>query len=193
MKSLEFEDLNKMADEIEDELGVCRNDLRKIGTLNIKAQSYMNILSKQNQNTKEFNLLKERGEHIQNNIKVLSDLRKKEKQELEQEMSDSKINFKRITEARDSSSNVSESDFFHGQSSRLDRIIHSSMDSLESIKRQGNMINSVNDTLRRSFIKLGAGSDLLQKIESRVAGDKSLFLMLICILIALIILLKLVF
>lgn len=179
MSSAQLKTLETMAGEIEEQINACGNDLRNIGTLNIKTQSFLNMLSKANDGSEEFKILITKAGEIRNKVKILSNLRKQEKEKMEQEMMESKIKYKKITEVHDNTRNELDSDFFDSQSSRLDDFIMSSMDSLASLKRQGNYINRITNTLRNSFVRLGGSSDLLQKIESQVEGYKKSFLILV--------------
>lgn len=188
----EIENLKRMASEIENGIVECQTDLRKVGTLNIKVQSFRNMLSKQDPSSEEVRMLSTKASDFQNKTRMLSDQRRKEKQGLEQEMIDSKIKFKKITEASDNSG-LHDSDFYSKQSSRLDDYISSSMDSLEALKKQSVYIDRINNTIKSGLLKLGVGSDVLHKIESRFAGDKSLFLILVAVIVILIFILKIVF
>lgn len=193
MGSSRVEDLQTMADEIEKEIEACESDLRRVGSLSIKAQSFANMVQKLGLCTEGASLLRAKANSFQNRVRVLSDRRTREKQELEQELEDSKIKYKKITEVRDNALDMHDSEFFSRQSSKLDEFISSSMDSLESLRRQGVYIDRINSTLRSGILRLGVGSDTLHKIESRFAGDKSLFLALMGTLALLILVLKVVF
>lgn len=193
MANSRIEDLQAMADEIEGEIEICENDLKRVGSLSIKTQSFANMVLRMDSSSKTAGLLKIKASSFQNKVRILSDRRTREKLDLELELEDSKIRYKKITEARDNALDVQDSEFFSRQSSKLDEFISSSMDSLESLGRQSVYIDRISSTLRSGLRKLGVGSDILHKIESRFAGDRSLFLILMGMLALLILALKTIF
>lgn len=186
------EELRRMQQEIEREINLCQRDLKRIGSLSIKVNSFKNLVAKESENNSihgEFSL---KSKYFQDQVRILSDKRTQEKQELEQEMESSKIRYKKITEVKDTSNDIDDK-FFSQQSNKLDDFISKSMDSLRSLERQGGYIDNISNTVRRNFVNLGLGSDILYNIESRFAGDKSLFYILIISTILVILVLRFIF
>ncbi|ELA42794.1 uncharacterized protein VICG_00109 [Vittaforma corneae ATCC 50505] len=183
-------ELKIMANEIENEIELCNKDLKKVGSLVIKTQSLMNLLAKEDPSDKEVKVLKIKASSFQSKARELSERRSKEKQELENELMDSKIRTKKITEMSDFGSEMGQSGFFAAQSSKLDDFISTSMDSLESLRRQSVYIDRINETLRRGAFRLGVSNETLSRIESRFAGDKSLFIILLIGIVALVLILR---
>lgn len=182
--------LEAMASEIEKEIAICEKDLKKAGSLAIKTQSLVNLLLKEDPTNRAVNVLKIKANSYQNKAKELCERRAKEKQDLENELEDSKIRVKKITEICDTGT---EQSFFVEQTSRLDEFISSSMDSLESLRRQSVLVDKINSNLRQGAVRLGVSTETLSMIETRFAGDKSLFLILLGMFVLLVILLKFVF
>lgn len=187
---MSLEELESMSLEIEEEIKICERDLKKTGSLVIKTQSFTRLISKEDPNLERIKVLKKKAIEYQNKAKELSERRTREKKELEQEMEDSKIRAKRISEIKEDGA---EPTFYKEQSSRLDDIISTSMDSLESLRRQGVLIDRINNNLRQGAMRLGVSHETISMIESRFAGDKSLFWILFCGFIALIFILRLFF
>lgn len=192
MTNLNINELKIMENEIENELKKSQSDLKKVGSLTIKINSFKNMVSKINQNESGAKELFLKSKYFQQQIKILADRRTQEKQELEHEMESSKIRFKRITEASENN-DLTDDKFFSQQSSKIDDFISKSMDSFRSLERQGGYIDKISHSIRRNFVNLGVGDDLLYNIETRFAGDKSLFYILIIILIILIFVLRFYF
>lgn len=187
---MNLEDLKKMANEIEKEIELCQNDLKKVGSLVIKTQSLYNLLSKEDDNDKDVKLLKIKAASYQNKVKELSEKRNREKQDFENELIDSKIRTKKITELTNHDTVMDDKTFFSTQNNKLDEFISTSMDSLESLRRQSVYIDRINETLRQGALRMGFSNETLCKIESRFAGDKSLFIILFFSVILLILILK---
>lgn len=188
--------LESMAKEIEEEIHHCETDLKKVGSLVIKAQSFANLLAKENSGDSEVKQLKEKSRVYQNKVKELSERRNKERADFEQELVDSKIRTKNITEMQDTCASVSvvtQKQFFSTQSSKLDDFISTSMDSLESLKKQSIYIDRINDVLRRGATRIGVSNETLTKIENRFAGDKSLFFIFIGAIIIMMFVLRFIF
>lgn len=186
-------DLQAMANEIEKEMSACESDLRRVGSLSIKVQSFANMVQRLDPGEQAASFLKAKANTFRCRARVLSDRRTMEKMELEQEMESSRIKYKKITEAKDNTLDSQDSEFFSRQSSKLDEFISSSMDSLESLRRQSAYIDRISSTLRDGLQRLGVGSDTLHSIESRLAGDRTLFLILMGALALLILILKTIF
>ncbi|KAM0681558.1 hypothetical protein GINT2_000217 [Glugoides intestinalis] len=187
---MNLDSLEAMASEIEKEIVLCEKDLKKVGSLAIKTQSLLNLLSKEDATNRAVNILIIKANSYQNKAKELCERRAKEKQELENELVESKIRQKKITEISDTGV---EQNFFVEQTSRLEDFISISMDSIESLRRQSVLVNNINNKLRQGAIRLGISTETLSKIETRFAEDKSLFLILLCLFIILVILLKFIF
>lgn len=185
--------MQSMAEEIEQEIQRCEKDLRRVGSLVIKTHSLSNMLAKEDPELKEIKILKIKTNAFKSKVKELSERRAKEKQDLENEMEDSKIRVKRITEVSGDDLEHRESSFFSTQSSRLDDFISNSMDSLESLRRQNVFIDRINNNLREGAIRLGMSGSLLANIESRFAGDKSLFIILLLVFIFVVVILRFIF
>lgn len=179
-----------MARDIERDIEMCEKDLKRVGTLVIKAHSFANLLAKEDPENREVKMLKIKALSYKNKSKELSERRSREKQEFDDELADSRIRTKKITEMSESGRNPGEERFFTSQSSKLDDFISSSMDSLQSLKRQSVYIDRINDTLRQGALRLGISNETLGRIESRFAGDKSLFYILFIGVIILILILK---
>lgn len=190
---MSVENLKSIADEIERELRICAEDLSRVGSLVIKTQSLLNLVAKEDPNSPEVKQLKGRAQAYHNKVKELSERRNRERAEFEQEMSDSKIRTRRITEMSDCSSDTHRTKFVATQTNKLDEFISSSMDSLESLRRQSIHIDRVNDVLKRGAIRLGVSNETLGRIESRFAGDKSLFIILLIGVAVLFLLLRFAF
>jgi hypothetical protein len=190
---MSIENLKVMASEIEKEIINCEKDLKKVGSLTIKTQSLLNLLAKEDPTNKDVKVLKIKAISYQNKVKELGERRNKEKQEFETELMDSKIRTKKITEINDQGYEMDQSSFFASQNSKLDEFISSSMDSLESLKRQSVYIERINDTLKQGALRMGISNETLSRIESRFAGDKSLFIIMLISIFLLIFILKFIF
>ena len=75
----------------------------------------------------------------------------------------------------------------------VDGFILSTMDSLDSIKRQGVFIQRANERLKSGLVRLGVSGELISNIEARFARDKSLFIILFGAVFLLILLLRFYF
>jgi len=189
-------DLQSMAVEIEEEIKMCEHDLKRVGSLVIKAQSLANLLAKEDPTDQAVRQLKGKAAEYQNKVKELSERRNREREDFAQELTDSKIRVKNITEVQDSSADlaqISQKQFFGAQSSKLDDFISTSMNSLESLKQQSVYIDRINDVLRRGASRLGVSNDTLSRIESRFVGDKSLFIIFLFGIVVLIFVLRFIF
>lgn len=186
-------DLQSIAKEIEEEIKLCENDLKKVGSLVIKAQSFVNLLAKEDSSDQAVRQLKGKAMAYQNKVKELSERRNREREDFEQELTDSKIRTKKITEVHDTGTDavqLSQKQFFSTQTSKLDDFISTSMDSLESLKQQSLYIDRINDVLKRGASRLGVSNETLNRIESRFWGDKSLFIIFLIGIVVLIFVLR---
>lgn len=186
-------ELNKICTKLEEELKDCHQDLKRVGNLNIRSQSLRNMIEKLEEDGDEIRKLKSRSHRIQSKVKNLSDLRTKEKNEMEEEMISSNIRYKKITEASESGIHLSDKEFFLQQTNKLDDFLSSTLDSIKSLEKQGGYIDRINKSLRNGLVNFGVAGDVLHRLESRFAGDKSLFIILICLLVLLIFILRLLF
>jgi hypothetical protein len=190
---MNISELKTMSNEIENEIENCENDLNKVGSLTIKTQSFVNLLSKQDENNKEIKILKIKANSYQKSARTLGEKKAALRNEFEQEMEDSKIRPQKISEIGDVTNTMTDNEFYANQSSKLDEFISNSMDSIESLRKQGKYIENINSKLKQGMISLGVSSDVVNKIESRIAGDKTIFLICLCLIILLIIILRFVF
>jgi len=75
------------------------------------------------------------------------------------------------------------SDFYGAQSSRMDNIIMSTMDSLESLRLQGKYIDSTRTMINDGLRRMGLSNRFINRIESRVTMDKVVFIGLFIFLV----------
>lgn len=188
---MNISDLEAMAGKIEQDIKDCQNNLNKLGTLTIKTQSFINMLSKQSEDNDDVKRLKMKANSYLKSVKELGDKKAIMKKELEHEMEESKIRPKKINELDNHS--MTESEFFSNQSSKLDEFISSSMDTIDSLKRQSRYIDNINGKLRQGVLNMGVNSDLLNQIETRFAGDKSIFIILLILIVIFIFVLRFAF
>lgn len=182
-------ELQCMAATIEREIEECENDLKRVGSLTIKTQSFSNLLSKQDESDKEIKLLKIKANSFLKSVKLLGEKKAIIKNEYEQEMEHSKIRPQKISEMTNS---MADNEFYSKQSSTLDEFISSSMDSLDSLKRQSKYIDNISGKLKQGVLSIGVSSDLVNQIESRFAGDKSIFYILLILIVLLILFMRFV-
>lgn len=188
-----LEELAAMADEIENELGMCDKNIKKLGSASIKTQSFHNMVNKEDQGDRNIKQLQMKARYFLNRVKTFNDMRSKERSEFEQEMADSKIQVKKISETYDPDHELKEREFYSKQSNKLDSFIISTMDSLDSIKRQGVFIQRANERLKNGLMRLGVSGELIDKIEVRFARDKTLFMVLFGSVLFFIVLLRFYF
>ncbi|KAI5172370.1 hypothetical protein PAEPH01_1734 [Pancytospora epiphaga] len=187
------DELSKMADEIDIELGMCEKNLKKIGSVAIKIHSFGSILDKQDQNNQNIRQLQVRRRYFHVRAAEFTDQQARERGQMEKEMEDAKIGIKHLSESHDPDSELREREFYSKQSNRLDEFIMSTMDSLDSVKRQGVYIQKINEKLKSGLERLGVSGALISKIEARVSQDKTLFTALFCITLFMILLLRFYF
>lgn len=185
--------LQSLAREIEHDIAEGEQDLRKVGSLAIKIQSFVNQLSALDAHDHDVQQMLAQASAFQSRARVLAERRTREKQALEQEMQSSKLRTQRITEASAAEEAAEKHGFFAAQSTQVDSFIESSMDALESLQRQNVLVDRISTNLRQGALRLGVSSETLSRIESRFSGDKSLFIILLLCVVLLILLLRFVF
>lgn len=188
--SSKLQELIVMADEIEDELGRCGNNLKGVGALSVKIQSLQNMLRREDQDNGKIKQLQVRTKYFLTQVRILSEKCTAERDAMEQEMEDSKIRVKKISETYDPDHEMKERDFYSKQSSRVDDFISNTMDSLESLKRQGAIINRVNERITAGIERLGYTGDFIRRIEQRFGRDTMFFILLFGALFILVLLLR---
>lgn len=172
----DVEELRAIAAEIEIELEACEKNLKRVGALSVKIQSFCNMVGRMDHGGSAAEELRKKARAYAGRVKALGDRRAREQSEFEQEMADSKLSVRKISEACDPDREVaSDKDFYADQTSKLDSFITNTMDSLESLKRQGVYISRVNERLRSGLERLGVSGELIGRIERQYAGDNMLF------------------
>ena len=195
MKSVE--ELERRAEEIERELKLCESDSRRAGALTVKVQSFHNALRKENPSDPKVKRLQTRSKYFITQARLLSEQAAKEQENIDSEMTASRIRPQRSGEIEYDSqggmSTQSDSEFFSEQSTRMDSFISTTMDSIESLKRQGLVINRINDRLRDGLSRIGMSAELIESVEARFGRDRGIFYILFTGLVLFIVLLFIMF
>ncbi|KAI4291269.1 hypothetical protein PAPHI01_0543 [Pancytospora philotis] len=186
-------ELGELADQIEAELELCKNNSKKIGTVSVKLQSFCKMLDRENQGDPAIRKMLIRKKYFLNQIRALGSAQAKERSDMEREMAECNMPVATLSETHDPVYTVKDRDFFAQQSSHIDDFIHSTMDSLDAIKRQGVYIDRTRMRLSSGLERLGVSGELIGRIESRVARDKSLFIVLFVLVVFSVLMLRFYF
>lgn len=188
-------ELENMANEIEEELESCKRNIRRLGGVTIKIQSFSNILRKMNASDSAVKQLQIKRNYFAGQLRALSDIQAREREAEEQEMSVSNIHIRKMNEVQDASSGAAlQGDgFYEEQSNKLDDFILSAMDSFDAVKRQGVYIRRAHERLKTGMLRLGLSSEMIDIIERRVGQDRLIFIVLFIVVVIFILLLRICF
>ena len=184
-------EFDKMFERIEKDVENCKMTGKNIGNVGLKLKSLSSLLNKANLTQEEKKIYTVKMQQITSAFKEIEMQRRKEKMDLHREMSEAKITINRYDEV--TKTNVTDKDFYRRENDRLDKIINSGYNSLDNLKRQETLISGINDKLKAGLHILGMSSEFMDKIESRMGGDRSFFYLMIVLIIFLMILFKFIF
>ncbi|KAI5148666.1 hypothetical protein ENBRE01_0458 [Enteropsectra breve] len=162
--------LEHLSNEIEEDFQKCAHDLKRVGNLLVKVQSFANRANKIDSGDGKYRVLAE--EYMQR-LKMLTKRRAADKQATEQEMARARLQVKQISEMNDPGS---ENSFYSTQNSKLDSFISSAIDSVSSLKRQQSYIDSISDKIRHGLSRAESISFYGEKIKQRYRQDKTYFI-----------------
>ncbi len=182
--SSKYERLLKMTDEIDRDLKEVDGNKDILDTVSVKIQSFWNKV-KDEENTPEIARLRIQAKFYMKRIKEIAEIYAVKRSTIEEEMRRGRLRTNKISEVDGDS--PEDNEFYSIQSSRVDHIISSAMDSIGSLNRQGNIIDSINQKLKLGVRRLGLSSEFIKNMENRFKKDNIIFIILFALTIILII------
>lgn len=144
---------------------------------------FMSIDQSENKKRREiYNELKRKGNEFKSKIK---EFELSVNEELTEVIADYEFNEKNINNNRGE-----ESEFVVSNTRRLNNFIVSAIDNLDSLKRQRVYIENTRERIRNGLVRLGVGSEVVDKISSRYLTDYYFFWAMVAVVILLFILIK---
>lgn len=151
-----------------------------IGTLSILITSYSTFLNHHRKLLEELaeEDYKKHAAHLtQYNRKMneLNALRKKAYNDGEVDLA--KANLDQVAYAENvNTQEFGEDDFMSTSTRRLNSYLITAIDSLDSLKKQGKVLDGAREKILGSLKKMGLGDELVEKIADRYSNDKILFM-----------------
>lgn len=193
MASRTIDELKTMATEIEDGLEMCHNNLSLAGGLSIKVRSFKSMVENVEASNPDSEMLNKRANHFLKTIQQLAQKKAYQRAELEQEMAISRIRIPKITEISGSDSEIMSDKFYSNQTNKLDGFLMSTMDSLNSLKRQSTQIKRISERVKHGLSRLGLSNSAINSIERRISYDKIIFIVLLVLLVLFVLFLRFIF
>ncbi|ORD95137.1 hypothetical protein ECANGB1_2771 [Enterospora canceri] len=186
-------EFNKILDKIKADLEQCKTNPNIIGALNIRIKSFQSLLDSTNLTPEEQTFYNSELNRIKNAYKQITSNRAKQRAKLQREMTESNLTIQRIDELTQTQHSMNDDEFYGQQNNKLTTVLNRGLDSLASLKRQDDLLDSINGKIKSTFIRLGLSEEMLKNIEARTLGDKTLFYGLLGFVVLLMIFLKFLF
>ncbi|WUR03232.1 uncharacterized protein VNE69_04060 [Vairimorpha necatrix] len=156
--------LQKESEEIEAELLKSEESLQNIGTLAIRIQKFVKLVS-YIQDTE----LKLKAEDFNHRIIKLSNKRLMRRKEEDEEMIKSKL------KPDEPFTECTQDTYYNEKTQRVNNIITDAVNILDTIQKQGRYIERTNSRLKGGLIKLGLSKELVNEIDRRYLADNKIF------------------